>query len=91
MTIQCFNAIPVEPYLHFMSDKLQRKRTEATYGHRESNKRVRRKEDECVWKNDKIRNMVEKILIQKYDYFSFCKECLGSENDLLYVHGGDRK
>jgi len=85
MTVKCFNPIPIEPYLEYMSNKLQRRKIESAYIHRESNKQKRNKENECVWKNEVVRNMVEKILVEEDSYFSYCKTCLGSKNDLLNV------
>mmetsp|Transcript_13228 Transcript_13228/g.22661 ORF Transcript_13228/g.22661 Transcript_13228/m.22661 type:complete len:318 (-) Transcript_13228:120-1073(-) len=82
MTVHCFAAIPVQPYLDYMSYKLQRKRIEIDYVHRDTN-RHRNKDDECIWKDDKVRSEVKKILTEEHDYFSFCNNCLGSNNDLL--------
>lgn len=81
LTLKCFNAVPVEPYLEYMDPFLQRKRKEATYVHRSSNK-PRNKDDECIWKNAKVAERTLKIL-QKYDYYRWCQECLGGDNDLF--------
>jgi hypothetical protein len=46
--IKCFNPIPIQPYLEYMSGRLQRKRIETTYVHRDTNKK-RKKKKECIW------------------------------------------
>jgi hypothetical protein len=74
--------VPIEPYLEYMDQFLQRKRIETQYIHRESSYSPRNKATECIWKNDDVANRVLKIL-QTYDYYGWCQECLGSENDLL--------
>ncbi len=83
VTMKCFNPIPVKPYLELMDQFLQRKRIEIPYVHRDSNK-PRHKDDECIWENPDVADRVLKIL-HSFDYYKWCKECIGSENDLLRV------
>ena len=81
-TVKCFNPLPIEPYLEYMDQILQRKRIETQYVHRTSNSSPRNKAIECLWKNQDLADRVLKIL-QTYDYYSWCSKCLGSEDDLL--------
>jgi hypothetical protein len=82
-TLKCFNPIPVDPYLEYMGQFLQRKRIEATYFHRATNDK-RQKDMECIfWKNNtQVADRVLELLLE-IDYYSFCQECMGSDNDLL--------
>ena len=81
-TMKCFNPIPIENYLEFMSKKLQPKRMPRSYVHRDTNK-PRKKDMECLLKDEILQAQVEKYLIQNYPLFRFCHECMGSPDDLL--------
>ena len=81
LTMKCFNAVPVEPYLEYMDQYLQRKRLKTQYIHRSSNSH-RDRQQECIWKNEIVANAVLKILLSN-NYFRWCHECIGSNNDLL--------
>lgn len=83
VTMKCFNAVPVEPYLEYMDHFLQRRRLETKYIHRSTNKH-RDREQECIWKNETAADTVLSILLSN-KYFRWCHECIGSKNDLL-VH-----
>merc|ERR1739848_78205 len=81
LTVKCVASIPIEPYLEYMSDRLQRRRVEGAYIRRQTmHKRKRNKENECVWKDEALRNSVEDVLVERYSYFAFCKRCLGTED-----------
>jgi hypothetical protein len=82
--VKCFDyRFSFTKYLDYMSEKLQRRRIEAEYYHRETNQ-PRQKENECIWKKPPgFRRAIERYLIQKYDYYDFCQRCMGSSNDLL--------
>jgi hypothetical protein len=80
--LKCFNPIPMEPYLEYMSKRLQRKRVESTYMHQDSNK-PHDKDSECIWNEPHVANQVRNILLDEYDYYTWCEECLGSQDDLL--------
>jgi hypothetical protein len=80
--IKCFNPIPIEPYLEYMSERLQRKRIENTYVHRDSNG-PHKKEDECIWYLPDIANQVRAIMLERHDLYGWCNTCLGSKDDLL--------
>jgi hypothetical protein len=80
--LKCFNPIPIEPYVEYMSERLQRKRIESTYVHRNTN-RPRKKDLECIWNKPDLATQVRDIMLQKYDLYGWCKECMGSKDDLL--------
>ncbi|KAL7571325.1 hypothetical protein ACA910_007644 [Epithemia clementina (nom. ined.)] len=83
---KCFDAIPVEPYLDYMGQRLQRKRKPAQYTHRSTN--VKRDEKrECLLQpeNKALAERVGKLLVEHYDYFAWCQDCLqDSRRNLLY-------
>lgn len=81
VSLKCFSAVPMEPYLEYMDQFLQRKRVETPYVHRDSNK-PRHKDQECIWKNQTTADRVLEILYT-YDYYHWCRDCMGSEHDLL--------
>ena len=72
VTVKCFTAIPVEPYMHYMSDKLQTKQIQSNYIHRDTGLQVRDKANECLWQHADLRTKIEEVLVRDYDYFSFC-------------------
>jgi hypothetical protein len=82
VTMKCFSAVPVQPYVEYMDQILQRKRIEVDYVFRATN-RDRKKNNECIWTNSEVANRTLAILLQSYDYYRWCDQCLGSENDLL--------
>jgi hypothetical protein len=80
--IKCFNPIPIQPYLEYMSERLQRKRIENAYVHRDTNQK-RNKDDECIWTETDIAEKVRNIMLKKHDLYGWCNECMGSKDDLL--------
>ena len=81
LTMKCFNAAPVEPYLEYMDQLLQKKRIPRKYIHRTTNDH-RNREKECIWKNQTLADNVLEILLS-HDYYRWCNQCIGSDNDLL--------
>ena len=81
-TLKCFNPIPINGYLDYMSLRLQRKRIENDYLHRDTN-RPRKKSRECIWNNTELTSKVQQIMVEEYDYYKFCDECMVSSNNLL--------
>lgn len=69
-------------YLEYMGVRLQRKRIEAEYTFRPTNK-DRKKEDECVWSYMEVEQAARKYLLSKHDYYSFCDSCIGSDMEPL--------
>jgi hypothetical protein len=82
--LKCFNPIPMEPYLEYMGERLQRKRIEASFFHRDSNT-PRDKGSECIWNEPDVAKQVRAIMLAEYDYYGWCEECLGSKDDLLVL------
>mmetsp|Transcript_5694 Transcript_5694/g.12408 ORF Transcript_5694/g.12408 Transcript_5694/m.12408 type:complete len:372 (-) Transcript_5694:501-1616(-) len=87
VAVKCFTAIPVEPYMQYMSDKLQTRRIQFNYVHRDTGPRVRNKANECLWQDPALWAKIKEVLVREVNYFSFCQQCLGSEEDLLHEGG----
>lgn len=81
-TLKCFNPIPIEPYLEYMEPRLEPRRVQAPFYHRSSNS-PRNKTQECLWKNPVLMEQVLEILHKTQDYYRWCQECIGSNDDLL--------
>ena len=81
-TVKCFNPIPVSTYVQYMSTRLQKKRTQHVYVHRDSNNRIRKKDEECIWNDTKLQQLVKESMIRQYPYYKFCDECMGTTNEL---------
>ena len=79
--LKCFNPIPIDSYVGYMSGILQPRRISTKYVHRETN-RPRDKDKECIWSNPEIAEKVNAILL-KTPYYRFCDQCMGSHDDLL--------
>ena len=79
---KCFNARRIAEYQEWIGERLQRKRIEADYVFRDTNK-SRQKEKECIWNRTDIQELVKTHLLNKYQYYSFCDQCIGSANDLF--------
>jgi len=82
LDLKCFNPIPIDPYIQYMGDRLQRKRKENRYIHRDTNQ-IRNKDKECIWKMPDIKRKVRDILVNSYEFFHFCDICMGTEKELL--------
>ena len=80
--LKCFNPIPIDPYIQYMGDRLQRKRKENRYIHRDTNG-FRNKDKECIWKMPEIERKVRDILVKNNRFFHFCDVCMGTEKELL--------
>ena len=68
-------------YMDYISAKLRKRRFVSDYKKRETN-RKRVKENECIWEDKVAMQRVKSFLVNKIPYYNFCRECLGSENDL---------
>jgi hypothetical protein len=68
INLKCFNPIPVEPYLEYMSERLQRKRIDSSvYVHRDTNMPRNNKYLECIWNEPDVATQVRGIMLQNYD------------------------
>lgn len=85
--VMCYDyQVQFTKYIKHMNDILQMKKLQSVYIQTETNV-VRNKSAECVWGEDstsmELRDNITAYLIQKYDYYSFCDSCIGSERDLF--------
>jgi len=87
VTMKCFSSpSKIDDYIEYMGKTLQKKQIQGEYFDMISNKWPRHKETECIRENVNkgLRKRLEKILLNhKSQYFKYCKDCIGSENDLL--------
>jgi hypothetical protein len=89
VALKCFASLPVEPYIEYMRPRLESRRIPAAYVQRDSNGAGGPRDDitkrgECLGLYPHIDDQVEQLLLEKYDYYQWCDECLDlSENDLL--------
>jgi len=81
LSAKCFPAFPVERYVDYMGEKLQRRRLPVDYVHRDTNK-PRDRAVECLRVNETAAAEVRDMMINNYHYFAFCNECMGSSNAL---------
>jgi hypothetical protein len=79
---KCFDHVRTSEYMDWIGKRLQKRRIEADYAFRASN-RKRHKEQECVWDRPDVQQVITNHLIANYDYYNFCDQCLGSEHDLF--------
>jgi len=83
ITLKCFNPVPVEDYIQYMSTRLQRKRIPPEpYVHVATN-RDREKRQECIWKSPALQDELRTFLIENVEYYNFCHSCIGSKDDIL--------
>jgi hypothetical protein len=69
-------------YVEYMSERLQPRRLiSKPYVKRETNK-PRDKENECIWKRPDLMEKAHAHLMKRVDYYQFCAECMGSENEI---------
>ena len=81
--LKCFNSnVTFTKYMKYAERILQKRRIQAPYIFRETNK-PRVKEEECLWNNTQAQAEVKAYLIENYDYYSYCDQCLGSKDDLF--------
>jgi len=83
---KCFNPIPVEPYVEYMSQFLQPRRLRVLYFHPLTN-RPRNKDTECLQTDLETQAYVREYLKTFEPYYEFCDRCMGSENDLSRLAG----
>lgn len=87
--LKCFASIPIGSYIDYMGQRLESRRIPAKYVHRESNgaggaRDAASKRHECLGWYPDVADQVQELLLEKYDYYQWCDECLGlSESDLL--------
>lgn len=83
LELKCYDyKLQFTKYMEMMTSKLQKKRFQSKFVHRETN-RPRDKSLECIWKEPQIKAKVEQILLEK-EYFHFCDACIKSTDNLFY-------
>jgi len=80
--VKCFDVGRMNEYMEWIGEKLERKKIEGEYTFRASNK-PRNASQECIWKHIKVQEIIKSYLIESYDYYAFCNECIGSDDDVL--------
>jgi len=84
ITLKCFNPIPIEPYINYMSQILQPRRIQGRHNHRDTNK-PRNTTKECIWnRSESFKDEVRDIMMRISPYNQFCNKCMKSKDDLLY-------
>lgn len=80
--IRCFQSIPVEAYIDYMDNFLQKRRIPSAYYPHETNDK-RDKSKECV-RNlpEGVKDKIRGILRKNHPYMKFCKTCMGTEQQL---------
>jgi len=74
----------VAEYVRYMGSGdvgLQPRKVQGKYEFWETN-RPRNKTQECIWNDVDLQTKVKSYLIQKYDYYKFCLECMGNKDQL---------
>lgn len=83
-SVKCFDfKHSFTKYISHIGNVISKKSITSEYFHRDTNKK-RNKSRECVRENHEVRSKTIEILENSYDYYSFCKSCLGSKSDLLF-------
>ena len=82
MSVKCYAyELQFTDYMNYITPKLQLKRIQSDYVHRDSNL-PRYQTEECIWEDKQAMEKVKEVLTT-IDYYSFCDACLGSSDDLL--------
>lgn len=70
-------------YVDLMAKELQERRfVSEPYIKRETN-RPRNKASECIWGRQDLIKKAREYLLENVEYYQFCDECIGSEDDLI--------
>jgi len=82
ITLKCFdNTITFDAYQDYMDERLHHRGIVAEV--KTCRPRLRNKETECIWKHPKLIKRAIKIMRKNYYYFDYCKQCLGSSDDIF--------
>lgn len=90
--LMCFDSMDTDLYISHLSSRLESKRLPTDYIPRgnESQRYVDLDSDsdsapwlECFKDHPTIANEIRQSLLENYEYFRWCDECLGSKHDLL--------
>lgn len=82
-SVKCFDAHQVTGYVQYMGQFLQHKRYPSTYNFRPTNQK-RNHDEECIWSPEyaDLKHELQQFLIERYDMWSFCDECMGTSGEL---------
>lgn len=80
--VRCFGHGNFTSYVEHMSTILSERRFVGSEYVRWKNNADRNKSDECIWKNESLREKVKEHLLAVHDYYKFCDECMGSKDEL---------
>lgn len=91
--VKCFDFSQVElgGYFEYMRERLQKRRITMPYAFRATNRPRHALTSECLYQDKQIQRKVINFLIHNYDYYGFCSQCLGSENDLFFTTSSDER
>ena len=82
--LKCFSTFPVENYINYMGQFMRKRRIEAPFVDRKTNK-DREKTTECLLDQDDNYKATVKRLVLQLDfmgYYQFCEDCMGSSDQL---------
>lgn len=79
--MRCFNYKKVDQYLDYMAQHLDTKRSPHGVASREHPRSTTK---ECLWDDSRAeeREEVRLKMIQKYSYYRFCSECMGTHKEI---------
>mmetsp|Transcript_1132 Transcript_1132/g.1517 ORF Transcript_1132/g.1517 Transcript_1132/m.1517 type:complete len:270 (-) Transcript_1132:108-917(-) len=80
--LKCFDTSNTDKYVEYMAHNLEYTKINRLYKEMEK-KKFHLQEDECVWEYPKMMDFIRKYMIDHFDYYAFCEECIGSTNDLF--------
>lgn len=86
--LKCFDSDDVDLYVEYMSQRLETRRIPADFVHRGSNGKAGPRDDESkrhewIGWYPHIADEVRNLLLDKYDYYQWCDDCLMSDRDIL--------
>jgi hypothetical protein len=89
--LKCFDPMPPSRYIDYMGNFLQRRRIETEFIPIATNSK-RNKTKECLWNaSPEFQLRVKNRLLEKYVYFQFCQDCMGSVDELPLLDGWKKK
>lgn len=85
INVKCYNTdLTFGSYLSYMDQRLTcRNSTFPTNTMCQTKFSGRNRTSECIWQNEALKTKVKKYLLENHFYFAYCKECLGSSEDLF--------
>lgn len=81
INLRCFDYRKTGEYVNCMKDKLQARRISSLHRQHLDTNKPQNKTRECIWKSLELQVRTRQLLMN-YNYYQFCNECMGSENEL---------